>query len=231
MALFGMSKFRIVFQGSEVTEVGFRVFLLNVAEYFGITNFFARNISPNSVEALLEAPREYIEKYINYIKKYKPDRISVDKISIQEYKGRIMNTESYYRILSLEQLGKMIDVGLVMVGKQDDMLGKMDSMLEKQDLMLEKQDSMLEKQDLMLEKQDLMLKKQDLMLSKQDKMLEKMDIMLEKQDKTIDEIRKTREELKIEIRNIRTDIKTYVDERIKKLEEEIKIIKQKIGIK
>jgi len=129
-----MDRFRIIFRGNRITEVGFRVFLLNVAEYFGFTNFFARNISPNSVEVLLEASKESIKKYINYIMENKPERISIDNVSIEEYKGRIMNTESYYRILTLEQLGKMVDIGITMVEKQDIMLSKMDLMLDKQDM-------------------------------------------------------------------------------------------------
>ena len=51
------------------------------------------------------------------------------------------------RWLSTHQLAKITNIGIQMLGKQDEMLGKQDEMLGKQDEMLGKQDEMLGKQD------------------------------------------------------------------------------------
>ena len=142
-----MIKRRIIITGSPVTDVGFRVFLLSLAETIGFDKFFARNIGINEVEVFLEGEAEAIERFISDIKSMKPGRVEIGNIIIEEYDGEIRSIESFYRVLSSEQLSKIIDVGLSMVDKQDQMLGKQDQMLLKQDMMLQKQDQMLVKQD------------------------------------------------------------------------------------
>ncbi len=131
-----MIKRRIIITGSPVTDVGFRVFLLSLAETIGFDKFFARNIGINEVEVFLEGEAEAIERFISDIKSMKPGRVEIGNIIIEEYDGEIGSIESFYRVLSSEQLSKIIDVGLSMVDKQDQMLGKQDQMLVKQDEIL-----------------------------------------------------------------------------------------------
>ncbi len=142
-----MKCFRLVFQGEAVTNVGFRIFLFSVARKLRIENFWAENIDLDKVEVLAKASKEVIDKFIDIVKKNKPERIIINKVDIDEYDGEIPDSKSYYEMLSLEQLSKIVDAGLSLLGKQDEMLKKQDLMLEKQDLMLEKQDRMLELQE------------------------------------------------------------------------------------
>jgi len=188
-------KVKITITG-KVHDVGYRVFLLNQADSLLIERFDARNVYINDKQALvvlIEGDEEQVKEFIEFVKTNKPEKAVVENIKVEEYKKPIRTIDSYRSSIMIDQLNKIIQVGVNMVEKMDTMLGKQDEMLQKQDLMLQKQDLMLEKMDLMLKKQDeallkmdQMLRKQDEMLQKQDTMLGKMDMMLKKQDETIE---------------------------------------------
>ena len=197
-------KKRILIIGN-VHDVGYRPFLLGLAESLEIGRFFADNIFINgkqAVEILIDGSEDRVHTFIELVKRKTPENAVVEKTEIEDYDGNVMKTESYYRYLTAMQLAKIATYG-----------GRM---LEKQDLMIEKQDSMLEKQDSMLEKQDTMLSK--------------MDLMLEKQDETIKAIReeskKTREEIGGKIDFLRSDLKDYIESNLKSIRQEISEIKQ-----
>lgn len=226
-------KRRVIIKGDKVQDVGYRLFLLEVAESFGLKGFQARNVE-NYVEFLVEGEEKQVTAFIKFAKTNYPEFAKVEAVIDEDYDGNVMSIEGFYRSFSLNQLVKIVNTGISMLGRQDLMLEKQDSMLEKQDALLEKQDKMLGKQDLMLGKMDLMLEKQDKMLEKQDKMLEKqdlmlgkMDIMLEKQDKVLEK----QDILINEVKDLRKDLKAYMEERFQKIELEIARIKEKIGIK
>jgi len=226
-------KRRVIIKGDKVQDVGYRLFLLEVAESFGLKGFQARNVE-NYVEFLIEGEEKQVTAFIKFAKTNYPEFAKVEAVVDEDYDGNVMSIEGFYRSFSLNQLVKIVNTGISMLGRQDLMLEKQGSMLEKQDALLEKQDKMLGKQDLMLGKMDLMLEKQDKMLEKQDKMLEKqdlmlgkMDIMLEKQDKVLEK----QDILINEVKDLRKDLKAYMEERFQKIELEIARIKEKIGIK
>jgi len=211
-------KKRILITG-KVHDVGYRPFLLGLAESLEIEKFFADNRFINgkqAVEVLVDGDEDKVSSFIKFIKTEIPENADVEKIEIEDYKGSVMKVESYYRYLTAMQLAKIATYG-----------GRM---LDKQDTMLEKQDTMLGKMDSMLEKQDTMLGKMDSMLEKQDTMLGKMDSMLEKQDETVmvikEESKKTREEIGGRIDLLRSDLKDYIESNLKSIRQEISEIKQ-----
>ncbi|MCS7364081.1 MAG: acylphosphatase [archaeon GB-1867-035] len=194
-------KKRLIIIGEKVHNVGYRPFLLGIAESLGIERFYAENISiegKQAIEVLIDTSKDQLNNFIKIINVQKPIGAKVSKIDVQDYDGNIMNINSYYKYLTAMQLVKVANIGVQMLNKQD-------IMIEKQDLTIEKQDLMLKKQDLMLEKQDLMIKKQDDLLGRQDQIV-------------------------AEIRSLRDDLKTFLNERLLKLEMEIAKIKAKIGL-
>jgi acylphosphatase len=204
-------KKKIVIKGDRVQDVGYRLFLLDAAEDLGLKGFQARNIK-DYVEFCVEGDDDRVVKFVEFAKGNYPEFARVNKVMDEDYDGEVASIDRFYQRFSVDQLVKIVDIGIDMVGKQDSMLKRQDTMVGKMDLMLEKQDLMLGKTDLMLEKQDEMLKKQDLMLVK-------MDSMLEKQDETI-----------MEIKALREDLRSYMEERFEKIEREIAAIKTKIGL-
>ena len=134
----------------DVHDVGYRPFLLGIAESLEIERFFADNIKINgkrAVYALVDSSEDKVRAFIQIASSKFPEDASVDEVEVEDYQGNVMKTENYYRYLSAMQLSKIATYGGRMLKKQDAMLEKQDAMLAKQDAMLEKQDAMLKKQD------------------------------------------------------------------------------------
>ncbi|MBO3842462.1 MAG: acylphosphatase [Candidatus Brockarchaeota archaeon] len=167
-------KKKIVIKGDRVQDVGYRLFLLDAAEDLGLKGFQARNIK-DYVEFIVEGDDGRVIEFVKFAKSNYPEFAKVDEVREEDYDGEVMSMDRFYHRFSVDQLVKIVNVGIGMIGRQD-------TMIEKQDLMLKKQDTMIEKQDLMLGRMDLMLEKQD--------------EMLRKQDETIMEIRALREDLR-----------------------------------
>jgi acylphosphatase len=183
----------------EVHDVGYRVFLTNIALEFGIDRFNVFNTfieGKESVLCLIDAEEEILNRLKERINTKKPDGAIVEDIRYEDYKNTVPPIERCMQAFQMEHWGRAIPIMLNMIDTQKEMLGNQNQMIDKQDETLEeirdtrrevvgKQDQMLEKQDQMLEKQDQMLEKQDQMLGKQDQMLEKQDQMLGKQDQML----------------------------------------------
>ncbi len=189
-------KKKLVIEGEKVHNVGYRLFLMDLADDFLLTCFSAKNKVKEGkqiVEVLAGGKRCGVEKFISLAKKEYPPNSKVAKVSDYDYDEDIRSIESFSRSFSTSQLAKIAGAGVSMLGKQDTAIDLQKHTLGKQDQMLDKQDQMLGKQDQMVEKQDQLLGKQDQMVEKQNKNTEVLSGKLdnihndlsEKQDKTI----------------------------------------------
>lgn len=144
-----MTQKKIVIKGP-VQNVGYRLFLLDVADSELLPNFDAKNNEEvdkegnQIVEVFVGGPNEQVENFIEFIKdkNKRPKKAEVECIEVvdKDHKRGIRTTESFSRWLSNNQLYKMAAIGTVMLEKQDTMIEKQDKMLEKQDTMIEKLD-------------------------------------------------------------------------------------------
>ena len=184
-------KKKIIISGENVHEVGYRLFLMDLADELLIPNFSAKNIKKDgkqTVECLVGGDKEKIEKFVVLAKENFPENAKIDNISVQNYDGNIRTIESFSRSFSTSQLFKIANAGVSMLNKQDKMLNKQDQMLNKQDKMLNKQDQMLNKQDKMLKKQD-----------------QTIEIIKEGNEKLTNEMREFRKENKTILQNFYRD--------------------------
>jgi len=120
----------------KVHGVGYRAFLLEEADSLLIPNFEARNVKINGKEALIvliDGEKEQIESFVRFVKENKPEKAVVEEMRVEEYHGIVRDIEKFRASFTSTQLSKIIQVGLVMVEKQDEMLRKQDLMLKKQD--------------------------------------------------------------------------------------------------
>jgi acylphosphatase len=127
---------KIVIKGPKVQNVGYRPFLLDVADSELLPNFDAKNKKEidkdgnEIVEIFVGGPNEQIDNFIEFIKdkNNRPENAEVESIEVvdKDYKRNIRTTESFSRWLSNNQLYKMATIGTVMLGKQDMMLEKLD---------------------------------------------------------------------------------------------------------
>jgi len=140
-------KKKIIIKGQRVHNVGYRPFLLGVAESMEIERFFAKNIfidEKQVVHALVDSSEEKVKAFIDIVSSEYPEKSEVENVEVEDLIGNVMKIESYYRYLTAMQFSKIATYG-----------GKM---LEKQDMLLEKQDESLKMLNSMLDKQDESLK-------------------------------------------------------------------------
>ena len=196
----------------KVHDVGYRLFLLTEAESLLIDYFDARNALVNGEQQLIvlvRGPKDKINSFVDFIRSNYPPEASVHDVVVEEYTEEVRSIDSFRQSFMVSQLAKMVQIGLVMLNKQDQMLDKQDQMLKKQDQMLDKQDQMLKKQDQMLDKQDQMLDKQDMM----------MNVLREESEKVRNVIKERFEE----------DVK-WLKSEILEIKMTLNKIKEKIGI-
>jgi len=127
----------------KVHGVGYRAFLLEGADSLLIPNFEARNVKINGKEALIvliDGEKEQIESFVRFVKENKPEKAVVEEIRVEEYRGTVRDIERFRAGFNSTQLSKIIQVGLVMVEKQDETISIVKDVSSKMDLMLKKQD-------------------------------------------------------------------------------------------
>ena len=187
--------------------------MLELADSLLIDRFDARNVRINGKEAvvvLVDGDEDQLKEFVELVREEKPENAVVEEIGVEEYKGHIRTIENYRQSLMLNQLNKIVQVGL--------------QMLQKQDLMLDKQDKMLEKQDKMLQKQDETIK------VIRDESEKTRTVLGEKIDRIGENVDRARQEVTDEIKNLEVKAKSYLDERLEKLESEVQAMKSKLGM-
>jgi len=135
-------KIRVKITG-KVHNVGYRVFLTNLALELGMERFSAFNSSAEGKEvviALLDADEPTIKSFRERIEEQKPEKAVVDSIVCENYTNDVPPIDRAMQAFQMEQWGKAIPIMVSMLGKQDVMIEKQDKMLGKQDVMIEKQD-------------------------------------------------------------------------------------------
>ena len=149
-----MVKKKIQIRGDKVHDVGYRLFLMNAAEDFGIKNFDAKNVKDVAqiVIVLVESAEENINQFFDYVKTNLPENAIVSTVNIENYDKEVKNIEVFKTSFVAVQQQKFVNVGLMLYGEvkmfRKESNEKQDKMLEKQDIMIDKQDKMLVTQNL-----------------------------------------------------------------------------------
>ena len=107
----------------KVHDVGYRLFLLEEADYLFIPYFDARNVKINIKEALIvlvDGDEEQIKEFVEFVKTNKPEKAVVEEIRIEEYRGRVRDIERFRASFNTAQLSKIVQVGLKMLEKQEE---------------------------------------------------------------------------------------------------------------
>ena len=126
-------KKKIIISGQKVHDVGYRPFLLGIAESMEIEKFFVDNILSDEkqvVYALINSTEENVDSFIKIVSLKYPEKSIVEKVEVEDYKGNVMKIESFYRYLTAMQLSKIANYGGKMLDKQDKMLDKQDFHIE-----------------------------------------------------------------------------------------------------
>lgn len=78
---------------------------------------------------LLNGEKEQIESFLKFVKENKPEAAVVEEIRVKEYSGRVGDIERFRASFNANQLSKIIQIDLTMVGKRGLMLKKQNGAL------------------------------------------------------------------------------------------------------
>jgi acylphosphatase/uncharacterized protein YoxC len=198
----------------KVHGVGYRAFLLEGADSLLIPNFEARNVKINGKEALIvliDGDKEQIESFVRFLKENKPENAVVEEIRVEEYHGTVRDIERFRASFTSTQLSKIIQVGLVMV--------------EKQDLMLKKQDETI-----------AAVKEVKKAVEEVKEGVKEVKIAVEEVKEGVNEVKKAVNEVKETVKEVRDGVKEVsskidrtnelLEKRFQRLEEEVEKIKK-----
>ena len=113
----------------KVHDVGYRLFLLTEVESLLIDYFDARNALVNGEQQLIvlvQGPKDKINSFVDFIRSNYPPEASVHNIVVEEYTEEVRSIDSFRQSFMVSQLAKMVQIGMVMLNKQDQMLDKQD---------------------------------------------------------------------------------------------------------
>ncbi|MDK2372784.1 MAG: acylphosphatase [Candidatus Korarchaeota archaeon] len=141
-------KRRLIIEGEKVQDIGYRMFLLNLAGEHDLTGFQARNVGKKAVEALYEGDDGAVRAFEDDVREMAPEGARVDRIHFEDYDGPIKDIERFRSHFMTLQLGKMIEVGLTMIQElrafREESKQNQETMIQNQQLMIQKQDETLE---------------------------------------------------------------------------------------
>jgi acylphosphatase len=110
-----------------VHDVGYRVFLTNIALEFGTDRFNVFNTfmkGKESVVCLIDAEEETIDRLKERINTQRPDGAIIEEIRFEDYKNTVPPIERCMQAFQMEHWGKAIPIMLNMIKKQDETLGE-----------------------------------------------------------------------------------------------------------
>jgi acylphosphatase len=201
-------KIKITITG-KVHDVGYRLFLLDLADSLLIERFDARNVvikGKQAVIVLIEGGEEQVKQFVELVKESKPENAVVEEIKVEDYDGFVRTIDSYRNSLMINQLNKIVQVGLKMLEKMDDLGKKMD------------------------ETKEYLGTKIDDVGKKVDNLGEKIDDLGKKMESTKEYLGTKIDKVGEKIDALRVDLREYFDQRLKRIEEDIEKIKLKLGM-
>ncbi len=211
-----MVKIKVKIIGRKVHDVGYRPFLVAMADEFDLDGFGVRNIGADDQQAVLikaEGDEESLQDFRAAIEKRLPEGADVSSVECEPFDGRVPSIER----TAITNMNFQLAKGISVLTRMDGALTRMDGTLTKVDGTLTKVDGTLTRMDGTLERMDSTLTKVDGTLTRMDK---KMDQMLDKQDQTLDEIA-----------GLREDLKSSLGERLLHVEKDVRTIKSKMGLR
>jgi acylphosphatase len=136
-------KQKIVIAGPKVQGVGYRPFLIALADEFEIGKFSVHNSEEDGKQIVIakaDAEDAQLGAFIDAVRARKPKKADVSGIRSEPFDGRVPSIVRTSMLSMSSQLAKGIDA-------IESINGKMDLMLNKHDLTIDKLDQMLGKQD------------------------------------------------------------------------------------
>ncbi len=118
-----ITKKLLVIEGNKVHDVGYRLFLMNLADELLITNFNAKNDTKDGKQQVIVhigGEEKKVQEFIKIAKTKHPKNAEVDNdnIKVSGYENDVRTLESFSRSFSASQLSKIATAGVSMLNEQ-----------------------------------------------------------------------------------------------------------------
>src|SRR5579884_1657956 len=123
-------KVRIAIEGTNVQEVGYRLFLMTKARE--LEGFEAYN-EGNGLVVLIEGDGDSVNRFLDSVKKEIPPSASVSGVKSEPYDGTVMRLREFREQFNSEQLVKIAVTGVEMKGDVKEMKGDIKTIIGKQE--------------------------------------------------------------------------------------------------
>jgi acylphosphatase len=215
------AKKKIIITGQKVHEIGYRPFLLGMAESLEIERFFADNTFINkkqTVYVLVDSSEEKVEAFVEIASSKFPEKSDVEKVDVEDYSGNVMRIESYYRYLSAMQLSKIATYGGIMLEKQDTTIQVLRNVSEELRSVHEDTTDMKSTLSRMEDKQDRLIEKQDTTV-----------YILERVHGDTADMKSTLSRIEVDVKDTKFSLSSFIEEKYRKMEGEIAEIKSTLA--
>lgn len=127
---------KIIIQGRNVhhVNVGYRPFLLRKVRELGIPNYDAKNVKEeyclDRVVVSLGGEEKQLQEFVEFAKENRPPKAIVAEVKEAEPPEYVMPIDEYDKQLAAEQQDTIVQTGLMMLDKQDELKMEMHSLRE-----------------------------------------------------------------------------------------------------
>lgn len=127
-------KKKIIIQGRNVHRVAYRPFLLRKARELGIQNYDAKNVKEeyclDKVVVSLCSEEKQVQEFFEFAQINNPKNEMFGDVREGEPPEHVMSIDEYDKVLAAEQRETMVQTGVKMLGKQDELKAEARSLLE-----------------------------------------------------------------------------------------------------
>ena len=120
-----MKRARILITGKKIHNIGYRLFLFEMADAAGVDKFYAKNIRAG-VEVLAGGENGVIDLFIQDVKRDIHPLAEVQRIEVEDYDGEIRPIERFAQGFMLTQMGKFVGTAVEISDKIDTVADKID---------------------------------------------------------------------------------------------------------
>jgi len=217
---------KITIQG-KVHNVGYRLLALEQADNLFIPFFDARNVKPNGKEELIimiDGNDAQLNEFNDFINSNFPETAIIDNISIEEYSGQIKTIDKFRQSFDTVQLSKIVQSGLVLLKKQDELIVHTKT-IEEHTSIIKEHTSIIKEHTSIIKEHTSIIKEHTSTIKEHTSTIKEQTKYIPEMRDTLQGIRDDTKDIKNSTREIREDI-MYIRQETKEIKEDTKEIKE-----
>ncbi len=229
-------KLKVTIAGPKVHDVGYRVYLSELAMRLAVRGFEVYNDDEKGqqvVIALLEGDEQRTKRFCDSVMAERPQLASVDKVRAEDFTGDVMPLWQFASINTATQMNKAIPLLLDMRDDLKAVRKTTDANLEETKAVREISEATLEETKAVREISEATLEETKAVRKIGEETLEETKAVRKIGEETLEEtkaVRKIGEETLVEIKGLREDIQPGYAMQFRQMQVDVRAIKERLGM-